>query len=383
VALLYRTAANQFISPVASFLARRIEMKRVHSISRVAVLILMGSLIAFSASTVYAAVACGDLIIAKTKLESNLDCSEYEGDALVIGADDVTINLDGYTIMSNQSDHAAISSDGFSRISIKNGAIHGFEVGVLLANTRDSEIKQLTLFQQSANGIVVLGSRSVAISDVQSSLEPQTIDGETYAVILLNVDGATIERVSAEGGFYGLMSITGNNNYIKGNSFTNIAHVGIRLLENHGSVVEKNQVVGDLQYPCYSAIDVIAPQASTRVQILDNILSKCSHGLLVANNVTEPPTPPSRKISIHDNRISETADGIRFIRVQDSEVNGNTLHFNMAGIVLIEDSLNNRITENISTGNLDWDMFHDELSSPNLWQDNTCVNAQGEGIDCP
>lgn len=358
-------------------------MKRVHFLSAIVVFILMGGLIVLSTSTVYAAVACGDLIIAKTKLESNLDCSEYEGDALVIGADDVTIDLNGYTILSNGTDYAAIFGAGFSRITIKNGAIYGFEVGVLLFNASNAEIKRLSFMQQSTNSIAILDSRNVFISDVQTSLLPLTIDGETVAVFLFDVGTATIERVSAEGGFYGLMSITGNNNYIKGNSFTNVAHVGIRLLENHGSVVEKNQVVGDPQYPCYSAIDVIAPAASTRVQILGNILSKCSHGVFVVNNVTEPPTPPSRKISIRDNRISETVDGIRFIRVQDSDVNGNNLHFNMAGIVLIEDSLNNRITENVSTGNLDWDMFHDEFSSPNLWQDNTCVNAQGEGIDCP
>jgi parallel beta-helix repeat protein len=358
-------------------------MKRVHFLSAIVALILMGGLIALSTSTVYAAVACGDLIIAKTKLESNLDCSEYEGDALVIGADDVTIDLNGYTILSNGTGYAAIFGAGFSGTTIKNGAISGFEVGVLLFNASNSEIKRLSFMQQSTNGIAILDSRSVFISDVQTSLLPLTIDGETVAVFLFNVDTATIERVSAEGGFYGLMSIGGTKNYINGNSFTNVAHVGVRLLKNRGSVIENNQVVGDLNYPCYSAIDVVAPEASTRIQILNNILSKCGHGVFVVNNPTEPPTPPSRKISIRDNHISVTSDGVRLSRLQDSEVIGNHLHFNMAGIVLIESSLNNRITENVATGNRDWDMFHDESSTPNLWQDNTCVNAQGEDIDCP
>ena len=358
-------------------------MKQVHIFSALKALILIGVLIASGTSTVYAVVACGDSIMSKTKLESNLDCTEYEGDALVIGADDVTIDLNGYTITSNKSEYAAIFSEGFSRLTIKNGAIYGFQVGILLLNSSKSEVKRLTLMHQSTDGIAILDSRHMSISDIQASMLPQTVDGETVGIFLFNVKEASVERVSTDGSFYGLMSIDGTNNHIKDNNFTSVGHVGIRLLGNTGSVIEKNQVFGELPYQCYSAIDVIAPEASTRIQILNNTLSKCAQGVFVVNNLTDPPAPQSRNISIRDNHISETADGIRLIRLQDSEVIGNHLHFNITGIVLIEDSLNNRITENSATGNVDWDVFHDESSTPNLWQDNTCVNIQGEDIDCP
>jgi len=358
-------------------------MRQVHLFSAIEALVMMGVLIVSGTSTVYAAVACGDSIMSKTKLESNLDCTEYEGDALVIGADDVTIDLNGYTIISNKSEHAAIFGDGFSRLTIKNGAIYGFQVGVLLFNTSKSKIKRLTLMQQSTDGIAILDSRHMSISDVQASMLPLTVDGETVGVFLFGVNQASVERVSTDGSFYGLMSIDGTKNHIKDNNFSSVGHVGIRLIGNTGSVIEMNQIIGELPHQCYSAIDVIAPKASTRIQILNNTLSKCAHGVFVVNNLTDPPVPPSRNISIRDNHISEAADGVRLIRLQDSEVVGNHLHFNDAGIVLIEDSLNNRITENIATGNVDWDMFHDESSTPNLWQDNTCVNAEGEDIDCP
>jgi len=236
---------------------------------------------------------------------------------------------------------------------------------------------------QSTDGIAILDSRHMSISDVQASMSPLTVDGETVGIFLFGVKEASVERVSTDGSFYGLMSIDGTNNHIKENNFSAVGHVGIRLLGNTGSVIEKNRVVGDLPYQCYSAIDVIAPEASTRIQILNNILSKCAHGVFVVNNLTDPPEPASRNISIRGNHISETSDGVRLIRLQDSEVIGNHLHFNIAGIVLLEDSLNNRITENIATGNVEWDMFHDESSTQNLWQDNTCVNAVGEDIDCP
>ena len=358
-------------------------MKRAHLFSAIGMLVMIGVLIASGTSTVYAAVACGQTIMSNTRLESNLDCTEYEGNAIVIGADHVTIDLNGYMIKSNKSEYAAIFGEGFSRLTIKNGAIYGFEVGVLLINASKSEVKRLTLMEQGTNGVAILDSRQMHISDVQASMRPFTVDGETVGVFLFNVNEAAIERVSTDGGFYGLMSINGTKNYIKHNNFTSVEHVGIRLLGNTGSVVEMNQVIGDLPYICYSAVDVIAPEPSTRIEILNNTLSKCAHGVFVVNNLTEPPEPPSRNISIRDNHISETADGVRLIRLQDSDVIGNHLHFNVAGIVLTEDSLDSQITENIATGNVDWDMFHDESSAPNLWRDNTCVNAEGEDIDCP
>ena len=71
------------------------------------------------------------------------------------------------------------------------------------------------------------------------------------------------------------------------------------------------------------------------------------------------------------------------MRTLESRSGGNEVSDSVGiGIGLVDESTGNIIRHNVATGNDDVDMFHDEGSSPNEWN-NTCDTSGGDDIDCP
>lgn len=163
-------------------------------------------------------------------------------------------------------------------------------------------------------------------------------------------------------------------------SFTDIWHVGVRLVKNRNSLFENNRVVGTDRSVCYSAIDIAGPKPSKHIRFHANTLAECAHGVFLGHFSEDP---PHQKISIRNNQIRLTNDGIRLFKTQDSHVMGNRVHFNGIGIVLMDSSVHNHIIRNTVTGNEVWDITHDETSVPNHWISNTCVTTDTADVDCP
>src|SRR4051794_31513384 len=76
-------------------------------------------------------VACGQVIVADTKVSNDLvDCP---GDGLVIGAPGIRLNLDGHTIdgdaVIDTADDGIDNSRGFADVTIRNGVVQQFSQG--------------------------------------------------------------------------------------------------------------------------------------------------------------------------------------------------------------------------------------------------------------
>jgi hypothetical protein len=82
------------------------------------------------ASALAAHVGCGDTITTDTKLDSDLiDCP---GNGIVIGADNITLDLNGHTIDGTSSSGDGVANVAHLGATIKGGTIQGFGVGVRL-----------------------------------------------------------------------------------------------------------------------------------------------------------------------------------------------------------------------------------------------------------
>jgi hypothetical protein len=92
----------------------------------------------------WASPACGDVLTANTTLTANLTCP---GDALIIGADGITLNLGGHTITGGGTGNGV--ADGFAghfhNATIRNGAITGFFADVNLTGVHDTTLRGLKL----------------------------------------------------------------------------------------------------------------------------------------------------------------------------------------------------------------------------------------------
>lgn len=324
-------------------------------------------------------VTCGMLVTEDIVLDTNLDCRGLNSNGLLIGDNDITIDLNGYTIAGDDSVQAGVWGQGYFGITIKNGAIYGFSVGVLLRDSEDVAIEHLSMAHQAWESIYIEQTADVRIEDIQVSLVYVVEGNETSGVTLVGVEDAKLQDVNAEGSFYGLLSLESKEVKVLDSSFTDVRHVGIRLVKNRDVVLENNRVVGAGPLVCYSAIDVVGA-ASNHIQIKSNTLAECGFGVFAIN---DPANPSNKKLTIRNNRVRLTHAGILLNGLQDSDVIGNRVHFNLTGISLWDSSQDNRIAENIATGNVTWDLFHDPSSDPNIWEDNKCVLSNMDDIDCP
>jgi parallel beta-helix repeat protein len=128
--------------------------------------------------------ACGVVVTGDIMLNEDLEC---DGDGLIVGASDVTINLNGYTIQSNDNaagvsltvdhgDNTGIKvSDANNVTIIGPGAISGFEKAITFTGSSGGKVSD-TVMRDNEIAAYISGSSEVSISG-------NTIDNNEFAII--------------------------------------------------------------------------------------------------------------------------------------------------------------------------------------------------------
>jgi parallel beta-helix repeat protein len=131
-------------------------------------------------------VGCGDTITTDTTLDSDLvDCPS---NGVVIGADDITLDLDGHLIDGDGTEFAAcpkheicdvgVVNDSHDGVKVKGGSTREFGVGVLVSRARDSRVVDISSSENVFFGAVVIeSSRSVVRDSSLSNNIPPEGDG--------------------------------------------------------------------------------------------------------------------------------------------------------------------------------------------------------------
>jgi parallel beta-helix repeat protein len=107
-------------------------------------------------------VQCGDVIMQDTTLDSDLiDCP---GSGIVIGADNITLDLNGHTVDGYNAPYGILNS-GHDGVVVENGTVTQFVTGVVSqSDGRDVVVRRMTL-ADSALGAFVSGGSGVVIKD--------------------------------------------------------------------------------------------------------------------------------------------------------------------------------------------------------------------------
>src|SRR5688572_15838454 len=105
-------------------------------------------------------VQCGDVITQDTTLDSDLiDCP---GDGIVIGASDITLDLGGHTVQGNAvgcgiangpTDWCLSPIEGYERVTVRDGVVRDFYLGVGIGNVTDSALLRLRVRDSRGPGI--------------------------------------------------------------------------------------------------------------------------------------------------------------------------------------------------------------------------------------
>jgi parallel beta-helix repeat protein len=190
-------------------------------------------------------VTCGQVLTQNTHVSNDLlNCPN---DGLVIGANNIKVNLGGHLIdgdgMNTFTDDGIDNTGGFDGVEVKRGTIQQFSQGVNLLGASDNDLQQLEVM---FNGFAILinpGSDNTTVerSVVHDNPRPGGIlaDGTTGVVFTNNT---VYDNGSGGIGSVGIALWNSTNGEISRNDVSGSAMSGIVLVNTDTSVVEANQV---------------------------------------------------------------------------------------------------------------------------------------------
>jgi parallel beta-helix repeat protein len=197
-------------------------------------------LLAVSAAPASAAVvACGTVVTSNITLTGNLGpCPD---DALIAGADNITIDLGGYTI-SGTGNGAGVRVAQHSGVTVTKGTIRGFHTGVVLDESTGSVVSKLVL-RDNIRGVNVAGSDG-------NLVEKNTIRNSGLDAIRLGLSADNvISKNVLSGNVFGIgVADFSTGNRVELNVIRDTRGFGISVFSDSDSNrLEKNDVQRTLQ----------------------------------------------------------------------------------------------------------------------------------------
>jgi parallel beta-helix repeat protein len=215
-----------------------------------AILVVVGPW-AITASPAHAGqVRCGATLTANTTLDRDLlNCP---GDGLIIGADNITVNLNGHTITGRaHPGSAGIRNVGHTGVKIQDGDfsgldISGFETGILLKGVRNNLVRGLFVEGVSFGIALVDSDRNTIENNGTMAGSTNVCDRVRAAgIALFDSDRNWIQENAAELTDFGIVLVNSNHNQVEKNeaaprdSDGNQCD-GVSLFNSKHNEVEKN-----------------------------------------------------------------------------------------------------------------------------------------------
>jgi parallel beta-helix repeat protein len=225
---------------------RRSLGRRLFSVA--AALAVVGAIVAVNANQAFAShVSCGQTITQDTTLDSDL--TGCENDGIVIGADNITLDLNGHTIAGTAFD-TGVDNPGHQGVVIENGTIQGFYDGVGLYDVANNTVRGLTVSQaataisvyDSNNSTVennsVTGVSGIGLTDAHGNvIRNNAITGRNIGIgiyLFPFSSGNTIARNSVRLMNFGATLFDADQNTLDRNSFVENG-LGMWLIGSEGS----------------------------------------------------------------------------------------------------------------------------------------------------
>jgi parallel beta-helix repeat protein len=223
------------------------------------------------------ALSCGDTITADTTLTGDLvDCPS---NGIVIGADDVTLDLDGHTVTGDgvtvercprrEFCDVGVVNDGHDGVTVQNGSVRGFASGVLVGRVRDNRVLNVSSSSNQFFGFIIAESARTLVRDSSGDDNPGP-DGDGIGIFAsrhLRILDNSFRRNDL-----GMHVKDSTDITIRGNRIARNAHMGI-LIEADRNQVRDNHCTRN------GGCIVVAP--GSRNVIVRNRASRDGGGIFV------------------------------------------------------------------------------------------------------
>jgi parallel beta-helix repeat protein len=227
-------------------------------------------------------VGCGQTITADATLDSDL--TKCSGPGITIGADDITLDLNGHTIAGKGKGSGVNNVAGYDGVTIEDGSIHDFMESVAIVGASDNHLRGLSLSDNRHVGIYVQDSSAIQIE--QSSV----VDIRFAGIFLWRSHDVRVEGNSSSGNGAGLVAQASDHLAIEANAFQGNSYEGIALSQSSESHVAGNTVSDN------GGAGIFLDAANTN-QVSGNFASHNGDGIGVIGNAN----------TITDNQIADTS----------------------------------------------------------------------------
>ena len=199
-----------------------------------------------------AGISCGDVIKNDTTLRRDLLNCPNAG--LIIGADGVTLDLNGHMVdgdnklakecpEDSKTDFCedGVVNEGHSGVTVVGGEVREFAFGVSFYNADDGEVRETTATRNIFNGIIFFRASNSLLSGATAAANG--LEHDYPGIAIVESDGNRIERTTSTGnadlGFYVTES---NNNVFVHNTLSANPEAGA-IIDGDGNVVRGNRIV--------------------------------------------------------------------------------------------------------------------------------------------
>ncbi|SDU18316.1 parallel beta-helix repeat (two copies) [Jiangella alkaliphila] len=340
------------------------------------------------AAPVHKTVFCGQTITQSIIVNNNLgDCL---GHGLIVGADGITIDLNGKTI-DGKSLGAAILNNGFVSVTIRNGRLADFDYGVMLNNGAGLNIVE---------GITAETNQEAGISLGHGTFpeDPTLAPSEPVPGFQSGVDGTIVRSNTLVSNRRGVWILNGaKDNVVRGNLIGASSDDAVWIERATENLIDGN----DLQSSSGAGVLL---EGATGNTVKGNTIVDAAHGVLVGAT-TQGPTIGIESTGnvVVGNMVSDTAGpafeidtssqnqlidnvgtlssayAIELYRANDNVIRGNEVSGNKGGVSLKE-STGNRIEANDASNSESTGITLEAQSLSNVLLDNVSSNNDGGGI---
>jgi parallel beta-helix repeat protein len=313
-------------------------------------------------------VGCGDTITADTTLDSDLVNCPSNG--LVIGADDIALDLNGHTVAGDGEPvkrcprgefcDTGVVNDGHDGVTIRDGSVREFFAGVFIGRARQNQVLGISSSRNRFFGFVIAKSSRSVVRDSSGNDNPEP-DGDGIGIFAsrrLRIVGNSFRRNAL-----GMHVEDSSDILVARNRFARNSDMGI-LMEANRNQVRGNRCARNRECMVVAPgnRNVVAGNRSFR----DNggIAIEKGRGNLVARNVVLHARWDGIRLGIHEPPIGGAANIAR----------GNLVRGARNGFLVTEDDRHSVLTRNTAIGAAD-DGFDVESSSAKLKANRALRNA--------
>ena len=229
---------------------RRVRRSRARVVARAALLaVATAGLFAVTGGPALAShVSCGDTINPETSLDSELVDCEHNG--IVIGADDITLELNGHTIdgdgelkeacAEDETCDVGVVNEGHPRVTIKGGSVREFRLAVLVLHASDNRLLQLSATRSILSGVVIVGSPGARVE--RNTVAANSLDADQAGVAVFASPHSRIARNSiSDNGDIGVFGLGADDIAFESNVLSGNPGAGM-LIEGDRNVFSRNRL---------------------------------------------------------------------------------------------------------------------------------------------